>query len=395
MSVHYDRTASAYRRALARGRRGSGRRRFAHRGRRPRRSTRPSLGAADAASDRGRAQREPAGDGVYAVRDDGRPRWRFVFRQSDGTLSTRRGFTSRAARRGRAAPAVESIERGEVKVAREHVRRVLGGAARGASGRTSPPGSLPDFETHGRKRLLPWFGDDAAGADRRGPRPRAGSPTWPSSSTTASSRRRRSTTPAPASRWRSTRRVAPRAHPPQPVRCGARAAVERREIDYLRLDEIEPYLDACADHYRPLAEFLIGTGARISEALALRFGPTSTSTPGSSASTRQRGRDAGDGTSRPRASASAPCRSARDWSQTLRACTDDGHARRPDDGWLFLCPPPAPRPLRARTEPRAAEPQDRARLARGGARRRRPARHAAALAPAHRRRGLARDRATR
>ena len=47
--------------------------------------------------------------------------------------------------------------------------------------------------------------------------------------------------------------------------------VERAEIDYLRLDEIERYLDACVEHYRPLAEFLIGTGARISEALAMRW----------------------------------------------------------------------------------------------------------------------------
>ena len=47
--------------------------------------------------------------------------------------------------------------------------------------------------------------------------------------------------------------------------------VERTEIDYLRMDEIDRYLDACADFYRPLAEFLIGTGARISEALGVRW----------------------------------------------------------------------------------------------------------------------------
>jgi integrase len=44
--------------------------------------------------------------------------------------------------------------------------------------------------------------------------------------------------------------------------------LEQREIDFLRLAEIEPYLDACADYYRALAEFLIGTGARVSEAVA-------------------------------------------------------------------------------------------------------------------------------
>jgi hypothetical protein len=32
------------------------------------------------------------------------------------------------------------------------------------------------------------------------------------------------------------------------------------EVDFLRLHEITPYLDACADHYRPVAGFLIGSG---------------------------------------------------------------------------------------------------------------------------------------
>ena len=56
-----------------------------------------------------------------------------------------------------------------------------------------------------------------------------------------------------------------------PCRYVPELPVERAEIDYLRVGEIERYLDACADHYRPLAEFLIGTGTRISEALAVRW----------------------------------------------------------------------------------------------------------------------------
>jgi integrase len=44
------------------------------------------------------------------------------------------------------------------------------------------------------------------------------------------------------------------------------------ERDYLRLHEIPLYLDSCVEVYRPLAEVLIGTGMRISEALALRVG---------------------------------------------------------------------------------------------------------------------------
>jgi integrase len=42
------------------------------------------------------------------------------------------------------------------------------------------------------------------------------------------------------------------------------------EREYLRLHEIPLYLDSCSEVYRPLAELLIGSGLRISEALALR-----------------------------------------------------------------------------------------------------------------------------
>jgi integrase len=46
--------------------------------------------------------------------------------------------------------------------------------------------------------------------------------------------------------------------------------VEFAERPYLRLAQINDYLACCAPHYRPLAALLIGTGARISEAIALR-----------------------------------------------------------------------------------------------------------------------------
>jgi integrase len=45
--------------------------------------------------------------------------------------------------------------------------------------------------------------------------------------------------------------------------------IEFSERPYLRLVQINDYLDACAQRYRPLAAFLIGTGARVSEAIAL------------------------------------------------------------------------------------------------------------------------------
>jgi integrase len=44
------------------------------------------------------------------------------------------------------------------------------------------------------------------------------------------------------------------------------------ERDYLRLHEIPLYLDSCSEVYRPLAETLLGSGLRISEALGLQIG---------------------------------------------------------------------------------------------------------------------------
>jgi integrase len=62
---------------------------------------------------------------------------------------------------------------------------------------------------------------------------------------------------------------------PAASRPGARNRImlpaEHREMDYLRLYEIPPYLDACSPVYYPLAELLIACGLRISEALALTF----------------------------------------------------------------------------------------------------------------------------
>lgn len=48
-----------------------------------------------------------------------------------------------------------------------------------------------------------------------------------------------------------------------------KVADDHREMDFLRLAEIPRYLEACTESYRPLAEILIATGLRISEALDL------------------------------------------------------------------------------------------------------------------------------
>jgi hypothetical protein len=57
--------------------------------------------------------------GVYPYETKDGTRYRVSFRQSDGSLSTRRGFMSRRATTVARRRLIESIERGEVKVARE------------------------------------------------------------------------------------------------------------------------------------------------------------------------------------------------------------------------------------------------------------------------------------
>ena len=100
----------------------------------------------------------PDGGGVYAYKTSEGRRWRFAFRQSDRSLTTRRGFTSRTAAQAARAAAIEEVRRGDVVVSRgtfaEFWAQLL---------ETKRPyvtaGTLQDYKTHGRKRLLPWFGD--------------------------------------------------------------------------------------------------------------------------------------------------------------------------------------------------------------------------------------------
>ncbi len=270
------------------------------------------------------------------VRDGDRHSWRFVFRQSDGSLTTRRGFESRGAAVAARHAAVEAVRRGEVRASRETFgefwARVLE-----AKRPYVTAGTMQDYATHGRKRLLPWFGElrlAAIDEDRvRG---------WLaeiaelvdagelSAKTVNNARTCLSMTLGEAVRRGQL------AH--NPCRYVPELPVERAELDYLRLGEIERYLESCVEHYRPLAEFLIGTGARISEALATCW-PDVDLGAGSCGS-RASGRAASMRPCRPRASVSALCRSGRGWS---RRCAQSrtpalGSARRTAAGCSSALP---------------------------------------------------------
>lgn len=211
--------------------------------------------------------------GVYPYElGDGSVRFYVKYRTSNGVPRTRRGFRSeREAVRWR-TQTLAAVYRGEVVAVRgtfaerfdawleEHRPRI-------------EPGTYRDYRVHGEKRLKPFFGAMKPAA------------------VTASDVRRYVAAlvaegrvsvktinnslavlrvffahleedgdvirnPARSSRGARERIKLPAAH---------------REMDYLRLDEIPRYLDACEDVYRPLAETLIASGVRISEALALRW----------------------------------------------------------------------------------------------------------------------------
>ena len=56
-------------------------------------------------------------------------RWRFVYRRSDGTQTTKRGFTSERAARDARRRLVEQVERGEVRHTKETFGGLLGAVA--------------------------------------------------------------------------------------------------------------------------------------------------------------------------------------------------------------------------------------------------------------------------
>ncbi len=274
------------------------------------------------------------GDGIYAYETKAGTRYRFVFWQSDGSQSNRRGFTSRRAAARARRRLIESIERGEVKVARETFGTFW---TRFLDERRAylTKGSTADLESHGRKRLLPAFGgtpiarvDEAAVRRWMAEMVKSVEAGEVSPKTINNARTCLSVALNEACR----RGLVPRnpcAHVPA-------LPVERTELDYLRLDEIPQYLEACAPYYILLARFLIGTGARISEALGLRFDDVELEQCVVRIH-RQRDRD-GD--------ALKPTKGKRfravQIGPALAAALRDERDRRDAAGydWLFLCPIP-------------------------------------------------------
>lgn len=217
-----------------------------------------------------RSDTRRGGSGVYSYATREGTRWRFVVRRSDGSQTSKRGFTSQRAAADARRRLVEQVERREVLHTTETFGRYWD---RWLTRRRHylEDGTWAGYEVNGRKRLLPAFADTRLGAlsvdDVR-----------------AFVAEQAEAVAAGEAAAKTVNNVLVTlvvclndavedglmvANPALRVERLPAAHIER---EYLRLHEIPIYLDSCSDVYRPLAEVLIGSGVRISEALALRIG---------------------------------------------------------------------------------------------------------------------------
>jgi integrase len=128
-------------------------------------------------------------------------------------------------------------------------------------------GTFADYDVHGRKRLLPHFADARLTAittfDVRD---------WLLELHEAGDYAPKTLNNALGVLVAALNgAVADQLLPLNPAAGVERLPLGQVERDWLRLHEIGPYLDACLPVYRPFAELLVGSGMRVSEALALRW----------------------------------------------------------------------------------------------------------------------------
>ena len=208
--------------------------------------------------------------GIYSYETGNGIRWRFVYRRSDGTQTSKRGFASERAARAARRRLIEQVERGEVR----HTKETFAVYWDRWLGQRRPylePGTWRGYEIDGRMRLLPGFGARSLGdlsvdhvrefVAELAEAVEAGELAAKTVNNTLGTLVVCLNSAVQDGLLASNPALRVQRLPP--------AHIER---DYLRLDEIPRYLDGCSDTYRPLAELLIGSGLRISEALGLHIG---------------------------------------------------------------------------------------------------------------------------
>ena len=221
-------------------------------------------------SERRRETRHGQSGGIYPYETASGTRWRYVVRRSDGSQTSKRGFPSEKAARDARRRLVEKQERGEVR----HTKETFGAFWERWLSRRKPylePGTWRAYERDGRLRLMPALGSTELGRlDVE--HVRGLMDEW------VEAMEAEDLAPKTINNTLGTLVVCLNAAVEDglivanPALRVPRLPPGHIEREYLRLHEIPLYLDSCSAVYRPLAELLIGSGLRISEALALRVG---------------------------------------------------------------------------------------------------------------------------
>jgi integrase len=208
--------------------------------------------------------------GVYPYRTTAGTRWRYVLRRSDGSMTSKRGFSSKTAAAAARRRAVEQVARREVV----HTRETFGQHWARWLERRKPyleSGTWGAYERDGRLRLLPALGDVPLG-QLDVERLRELMDTWAEGLAAGELAAKTINNTLATLIVCLNAAVEDGLLPSNPAARIKRLPAAHLEREYLRLHEIPVYLDSCSTVYRPLAEVLIGAGLRISEALALKIG---------------------------------------------------------------------------------------------------------------------------
>jgi integrase len=221
------------------------------------------------ASARGRARYGSSG-GVYPYETAAGTRWRCAVPRGDGSFTTKRGFASKKAALDARRRLTEKQERGEVR----HTKETFGTFwVRWLDRRRAylEPGTWGAYERDGRLRLLPALESLALGKlDVEDVRSLMDELVEALEAEELSAKTINNTLGTLVVCLNAA--VEDELIVANPALRVPRLPPAHVEREYLRLHEIELYLESCSDLYRPLAELLIGSGLRISEALALRVG---------------------------------------------------------------------------------------------------------------------------
>lgn len=221
----------------------------------------------------GSTEQRGSKESIYPYKlKDGSTRYYVMYRTSNGVQKSKRGFQSRRTARAWRSQKVAAAARGELIASRDTFASYI---ARWLEERRPhlEPGTGDDYARHIRLRLIPFFGQMKLTAITAEDIRRYVSEQLNAGKLSAKTINNSLAVLGVALADAKADRLI--VENPAVVTGSKRERIklpaEHKEMDFLRIEEIPRYLDGCSDTYRPLAELLIATGLRISEALALTW----------------------------------------------------------------------------------------------------------------------------